>query len=182
MGPFVQRDAFIAKCFFRAPVGVLLATGAVIAAVVVGVAASDQPEPKGTQQEAQHNGNSNTGSPRPPGAFNSIVHACYRKDDGRARVVRPWNVRSQSIPTCRPPSPWDQVNVPPNGWASAACTTGGSFECAYDENYTELETNVAGPTGPQGPQGPPGAKGPAGPPGPAGPTGQIGRASCRERV
>ena len=111
---------------------------------------------------------------RPPGAFDSIVPVCYRKDDGRARLVRPWNIKDQSAPSCQPPAPWDRFNIPSDGWADAACTIGGSFDCRDDEHYTELETGVVGPTGPQGPTGAAGPAGPAGPPGPAGPVGRDG--------
>jgi hypothetical protein len=110
-------------------------------------------------------------SPRPPAGFKSIVPVCYGKNDGDARLVRPWNVYDQSTPTCRPPAPWDQSGVPPDGWSSRACTTGGSFDCDGDEYYTQLEDSIVGPPGPQGP---PGVAGPIGPQGPIGPTGLTG--------
>jgi hypothetical protein len=169
MGPFVQRNAFIDRRFFHAPFGVLLATGMLIGAAVVELTARDRRTDHA--QETQHAG---TSTPRPPSFFESIVPVCYRKDTGRARLVRPWNVKNQSVPTCHPPSPWDEVNVPPDGWATVACTTGGSFDCDDDEYYTELETNIAGPAGPQGPPGGPGPAGPTGPAGPIGPAGLTG--------
>jgi hypothetical protein len=151
-----------------------LATAALLGLVAVGLAADDQPQPAATASGlfGQHSWGS--GKPRPPSVFDSIVPVCYRKDDGRPRLVRPWNVRGQSVPDCRPPAPWDQFNIPADGWANVACTTGGAFDCQTDEHYTELQTNVVGPPGPQGPAGAPGATGPVGPPGEQGPPGLPG--------
>ena len=78
------------------------------------------------------------------------------------------------MPDCEPPEPWNEFNIPANGWADVACTTGGSFDCESDEFYTELETSVVGPTGPQGPPGVAGPTGPTGATGPAGPAGPQG--------
>jgi hypothetical protein len=113
--------------------------------------------------------------------FDSIVPVCYRKEDGRARFVRPWKVRGESVPNCRPSAPWDQVNIPADGWANVACTTGGSFDCYSEEHYTQLPTSVVGPPGPQGPAGQQGATGPAGPPGEQGPQGLDGRSGVDGR-
>jgi hypothetical protein len=148
-----------------------LATGALLASVAVGLAADDQPAPTASAFFGQHSWGSS--SPRPPSFFDSIVPICYRKDDGRVRLVRPWNVRGPSVPKCQPPEPWDKFNIPEGGWAPVACTTGGSFDCDRDEHYTQLQTN--GPPGPQGPAGPQGATGPAGPQGEQGPQGVDGR-------
>ena len=112
---------------------------------------------------------------RLPSSYPTLVPVCYGKNDGKTRLVRPWNVFDQSTPTCRPPVPWDQSGVPAGGWSNRACTTGGSFDCDSDEFYTQLEDNVVGPAGPQGPAGPGGPAGPQGPIGPIGPTGQTGQ-------
>jgi hypothetical protein len=127
------------------------------------------------KDEARPRGStSSTSSPRPPAVFNSIVPVCYGKNDGEARLVRPWNVYDQSTPTCRPPVPWDKSGVPPNGWSSRACTTGGSFDCDANEYYTQLEDSVVGPQGPAGAAGPIGPQGPIGPIGPSGLRGADG--------
>lgn len=37
---------------------------------------------------------------------------------------------------CVPPTPFDLIGKPPAGWgATAACTTGGSFDCAVGESF-----------------------------------------------
>jgi hypothetical protein len=176
MGPFVYLDASIVTWGSFRSLRVFVGLAVLFAVMTVGVSAGD--------------GRSTESGPdpqRPPSVFTSIVPVCYGRKDGKARFVRPWNVRDQSVPSCRPPAPWDQFNIPKDGWANVACTTGGSFDCDSDEeNFTELQTSVVGPTGPQGPpgvsgpigpQGPPGvpgAIGPQGPPGVAGPTGPTG--------
>jgi hypothetical protein len=108
---------------------------------------------------------------RPPSAFTSgIIPICYGRANGEPRLVRPWNVANLLTPTCQPPAPWNAGG----GWAAAACTVGGSFDCRRDEYYTELDTSVVGPAGPAGAQGAPGIAGPQGPRGLAGQSGATG--------
>ena len=162
MGPFVQIAAFIPSRFFQISARILLTAGLLSGAMVALGASKGAGD--GKDQESQRDrGSSNSGkgssgssdSQRPPSAvYPSIVPMCYSKDDGEPRLVRTWNARYQTVPDCRPPSPWDEVNVPANGWANVMCTTGGSFDCRSDEYYTELDTNVVGPQGPRGPTGP----------------------------
>ena len=179
MGPFVQIAAFIPSRFFQFSSRILLTAGLLSGAMVV-LAAAKSPSDGIDQESLRDRTNSGKGttgsndSQHPPSAYPSIVPMCYSKDDGEPRLVRTWNARYQTVPDCRPPSPWDQVNVPPNGWANVACTTGGSFDCRIDEYYTELDTNDTGPQGPRGPTGPAGPTGPTGPMGPIGPIGPIG--------
>lgn len=145
-------------------------------------ACATMPIRAGAQEKKNHddkNGDndkqSQGGGSRPPSAFTTgIIPICYARANGEPRLVRPWNVANRSIPTCRPPDPWDEVGVPAGGWASARCTTGGSFDCERDEYYTELDTDVVGKTGPAGAQGVPGIAGPQGPRGLTGLTGATG--------
>jgi len=168
MGPFVRNNAIlVTQFFFRPAVAVLTAALLTTSAADVYAAGKDK--------EDQRSGSSSSSSSgRPPSGFTTLVPVCYRKDDGRTRLVRPWNVADLSLPTCRPPAPWDQSAIPPNGWSTRACTVGGSFDCDSDEFYTQLEDSVVGPQGPIGPQGPAGPQGSAGPQGPAGPQGLQG--------
>jgi hypothetical protein len=158
--------------FFR--VGVLVAAG-LINFAAVGLAASDATRDASNPEPPRQRSGSSSDSSRLPSVFTSAVPVCYSKEGGRARFVRPWNIKAQSAPTCRPPAPWDQFNVPANGWANVSCTTGGSFDCEREEEYyTQLENTVVGPAGPQGPQGAQGPQGPQGPQGVQGPEGPQG--------
>jgi hypothetical protein len=167
-------------------VGVLVTAG-LINSTAVGLSASDATrDASNPEAQRERSGGSSDGSvsSRLPSVFTSAVPVCYSKEDGRARFVRPWNIKAQSAPTCRPPKPWDEFNVPANGWANVSCTTGGSFDCERgEEYYTQLENTVVGPTGPQGPsgaqgpqglQGLQGAQGAQGVQGPEGPQGSTG--------
>jgi hypothetical protein len=173
MGPFIHRDAFITTRYFYGSACILLAATGFLAFTDARLSAREGSTEPRTGERRSH-------AQRPPSVFTSIVPVCYDRDDGRARLVRPWNVRDQSVPTCEPPQPWNLFNIPPDGWAkdplgrAVACTTGGSFDCDSDEHFTELETSVVGPAGPQGPSGVAGPTGPQGPPGVAGPAGPAG--------
>jgi hypothetical protein len=165
MGPFVHRDAFISTRYFYGSAYVLLTATGLLAFTAAGLSARGGPTERSGDEQ------------RPPSVFTSVVPVCYRRDDGRARFVRPFTLIVQSVPTaCRPPTPWDQFNIPEGGWPNGlpACTTGGSFDCDSGEYFTELETKVVGPPGPQGPIGPIGPAGPAGPQGEQGPQGVNG--------
>lgn len=154
-------------------VAAALSTSSAVMFAAEGAAGKDRDVPR--QRSSINSGSGST--PRPPAEFKSIVPVCYGKNDGKTRFVRPWNVYDQSTPTCRPPAPWDQFGVPPDGWSSRLCTTGGSFDCDSDEFYTQLQDTVVGPPGPKGdtgatgPQRATGAIGPKGPTGPDGPKG-----------
>jgi len=141
--------------------------------VSVPVSAGEQDkDPKNDKSGKAEQGRS---AERPPSTFtNGVIPICYARSNGEPRLVRPWNVATLSTPSCRPPAPWDGFDVPAGGWAAAACTTGGSFDCRRDEFYTQLPTTVVGPTGPAGPQGAPGLPGPQGVPGPQGLPGPQG--------
>jgi hypothetical protein len=174
MGPFVRRTAFIITRFIFKPTVVVLVTAALTTSSAVLFAegaggARDRDDSRGDSSLS-----SSSGSQRLPSSFTSPVPVCYGRNDGKVRVVRPWNVAGQTTPTCRPPAPWDRFGVPPNGWSSQACTTGGSFDCDDDEYYTQLEDGLIGPQGPPGPAGPTGPQGPTGAIGPIGPTGPPG--------
>jgi len=173
MGRFVQRSSFLVTRFFgRHSLLVLVAAALNTSAVLVAA----EPHAGNGKGEAQRRGNNREGessSVRLPSSYPALVPVCYGKNDGKARLVRPWNVADQSTPTCRPPSPWDQSGVPAGGWSTRACTTGGVFDCDSAEYYTQLDDNV-GAAGPQGPAGPPGPAGPQGVIGPIGQTGQTG--------
>jgi hypothetical protein len=161
----------------------LCSVAVLVTCVTLPVFASDQDKnaknDKGAKDDKGRGGNT-----RPPSVFaTGVIPLCYGRANGDPRLVRPWNVASQSAPTCRPPAPWNEFDVPAGGWAAVACTTGGSFDCRRDEYYTQLDTSVVGATGPAGPQGPPGVPGPqgvtgatgaAGPQGPAGAAGPQG--------
>jgi hypothetical protein len=168
MGPFVRLSAFILTQFFsRRSAAVVLAAVGLTVSSTVPIAAKEF-----GRDDQRRDGS--VGQVGPPSTFTTLIPVCYRKDDGRARLVRPWNVADLSTPTCRPPVPWDQSAVPADGWSTQACTVGGSFDCDIDEHYTQLEDSIVGPTGPQGPAGPQGPTGPQGPIGPAGPAGPTG--------
>jgi hypothetical protein len=172
MGPFVRRSAIIVTRFFFRPAAAVLVAAALTTSSAVlfaeGLGGGDD-----KNDSRQRNVSGSGGSPRLPSSFTSPVPVCYGRSDGKVRVVRLWNVAGQTTPTCRPPAPWDQFGVPPNGWSSQACTTGGAFDCDDDEYYTQLEDGLIGPQGPAGPRG---AEGPQGLIGPTGPTGATGPA------
>jgi hypothetical protein len=173
MGPFVHRDAFISTRYFYGSACVLLAATGFLAFTAAGLIARDGP----TGNTGNKGGERSSDAQRPPSVFTSVVPVCYRRDDGRARFVRPFTLIVLSVPTaCRPPTPWDEFNIPEGGWPNGlpACTAGGSFDCDSGEFFTELETKVVGPPGPQGPIGPIGPAGPAGPQGEQGPQGLNG--------
>ena len=175
MRPFVLRNAFSVTRSFCKVSSLVLVTAALSSSAAVLVAA--EPRSGKDKDEPQRPGSESvvgSTSVRLPSSYPTLVPVCYGKNDGKTRLVRPWNVNNQSTPTCRPPVPWDQSGEPTGGWSSRACTTGGSFDCDSDEFYTQLEDNVVGPPGPQGPAGPGGPAGPQGPIGPIGPTGQTG--------
>ena len=182
MGPFIQVAAFMPSRFFRISACFLITVGLLSGAMAVLGASETAGDGKGQASQRDRrtsagSGTSSNNSEPPPSAFSSIIPICYRNDDGRARLVRPWSARIQGVPItdCRPPSPWDLLNVPAGGWSTDACTLGGSFDCDTDEFYTQ--TNIVGPEGPRGaagPMGPIGPQGPAGPTGPAGATGEAG--------
>ena len=179
---FSQTMTFIHHTSTPAPVRLFLAV-ALVACVTLPIRAGAQDKDH-DDKNTNHDKQSQGGGSRPPSSFTTgIIPICYARVSGEPRLVRPWNVANRSVPTCRPPEPWDAVGVPAGGWAKARCTTGGSFDCRQDEDYTELDTDVVGRTGPAGPQGLPGAQGPAGDqglagadglPGPQGPTGAAG--------
>src|SRR6185295_17108008 len=130
MGPFVKGYVLIVTWFFDARASLVVATGALLVSVAVGLAASERQAANTANVEEQRSwSNTIGGRPGPPSVFNSFIPVCYRKDDGRARLVRPWNSRRESVPNCKPPAPWDQFNIPTGGWSDVACTTGGSFDC-----------------------------------------------------
>src|ERR1035437_3594790 len=113
-----------------------------------------------------------------PGA---VVPVCYNSQSGDWRLVSPWGVANAPALSCRPPAPWDSINVPAGGWSKVACTTGGAFDCREHEFFLELNSRgpqgplgLTGPQGSIGPQGPNGAVGPIGPQGSAGPPGVQG--------
>ena len=175
MRPFVLRNAFSVTRSFCKVSSLVLVTAALSSSAAVLVAA--EPRSGKDKDEPQRPGSESvlgSTSVRLPSSYPTLVPVCYGKNDGKTRLVRPWNVNDQSTPTCRPPVPWDQSGEPTGGWSSRACTIGGSFDCDSDEFYTQLEDNVVGPPGPQGPAGPGGPAGPQGPIGPIGPTGQTG--------
>src|SRR5580765_2270403 len=77
----------------------------------------------------------------PPNVFASgFIPVCYARLDGEPRLVRPWSLSRSPSEVCRPPAPWDAVNIPPGGWPNTVCTAGGAFDCRRDEYYTELQT------------------------------------------
>src|SRR5438067_1124655 len=46
----------------------------------------------------------------------AVVPACYNANTGTWRVVAPWGHSASTSPsTCRPPAPWDSLNVPASG-------------------------------------------------------------------
>jgi hypothetical protein len=98
----------------------------------------------------------------------AIVPTCYDANTGAMRVVAPWS-RNGSSASCRPPAPWDSINMPPGGWSKTTCNDGGQFECRTNELFTEVQIR-----GPQGPQGVPGLQGPQGVQGPRGAQGDRG--------
>src|SRR5437588_10456614 len=63
------------------------------------------------------------------------VPACYNSLSGDWRVVHPWSSKKSPGAVCRPPAPWDTVNVPPDGWGQAICTAGGAFDCDANESF-----------------------------------------------
>jgi hypothetical protein len=137
---------------------------------------------KGGQSNAW-NDQPNLSSTVPRSFSSGYISVCYARMDGDARLVRPWSVPNRATADCRPPSPWDTLNVP-GSWPPGAitCTAGGSFDCRRDEYYTQLKTTVIGPQGVQGPPGiagPQGVRGEPGATGPAGPTGATGEAGPR---
>jgi hypothetical protein len=179
----MQRYAILVTSFFCTIIAAMFVAATVSASSAVLLAADGAGAGKKRDELRQPTGTgggssgSTSSKPPPPPAFKSIVPVCYRKNDGRARLVRPWNVANRSTPTCRPPAPWDQFNVPPEGWSSQLCTTGGFFDCDGDEYYTQLQDSIVGPPGPPGPPGaagPTGPQGPSGQPGPKGATGPTG--------
>src|SRR2546425_12145617 len=46
----------------------------------------------------------------------AAVPACYNLGSGSWRVVGPWSATISQATACRPPAPWDSVNVPKGGW------------------------------------------------------------------
>jgi hypothetical protein len=182
MGPFVRRHANFLTRFLGTTTAAVLVAAALSSSPVVlfaaeGAGAGNEEaelQPRLSTGGSVTGGGTTGSTPPPPAAFNSIVPVCYRKNDGRARLVRPWNVADQSTPTCRPPEPWDQLGVPSDGWSSQLCTTGGSFDCDGDEYYTQLQDSIVGPQGPLGPAGPTGAMGPQGTAGQPGAPGANG--------
>src|SRR4051812_9254663 len=124
MGPFVLRNVIVVTRIFCIPAVAVLMTAALSTSSVVLLAAEG---PGAGAEKEEPRQRATTTTPRIPPAFNAIVPVCYGKNDGKTRFVRPWNVADQSTSTCRPPAPWDQFSVPPNGWSSRLCTTGGSF-------------------------------------------------------
>src|SRR6266550_8652577 len=156
---------------YRWPRASIVVVATLVACVTMPTPASAQDKDRGENRRGQGDHS------RPPTAFTTgIVPICYGRANGSPRLVRPWNITNRSVPTCRPPAPWN-VNAPAGGWA-AACTTGGSFDCEPTEYYTQLD--MIGPTGPAGPQGlagvpgPQGARGGTGPGGATGPQGAAG--------
>src|SRR5204863_4046271 len=88
----------------------------------------------------------------------AVVPTCYNEKSGAWRVVAPWGrFGSTAGSSCRPPSPWDSLNVPASGWSKQTCNVGGAFECGRGELFTEIQIR-----GPQGPAGIPGPVGPVG--------------------
>src|SRR5215213_133536 len=105
MGPFVREHAFFVTHFlFRTTAALVLAAPLITSSTLVFAAEG------GKDRDEQRT------LSRPPGSFTTLVPVCYRKDDGRTRLVRPWNVDDLSTPTCRPPVPWDESAVPDGGW------------------------------------------------------------------
>jgi hypothetical protein len=100
------------------------------------------------------------------------VPACYNSVSGEWRVVHPWSSKISTGAVCRPPAPWDTVNVPAGGWGQVICTAGGAFDCDANESFIAIDSR--GPQGLQGPIGAPGVQGSVGPQGPTGPVGPIG--------
>ena len=47
-----------------------------------------------------------------------IIPTCYNSTNGNLRLVKPWGVTGVpgGEPNCRPPSPWDSINVPAGGF------------------------------------------------------------------
>jgi hypothetical protein len=85
-----------------------------------------------------------------------VIPACYNSTNGNLRLVRPWGVAGVpgGEPNCRPPAPWDTLDVPAGGFDATACNTGGVFDCRFGEDYTEIDTQgLQGPAGPRGPRG-----------------------------
>src|SRR5215216_2239025 len=119
MGPFVLRNVIVITRIFCIPAVVVLMTAALSTSSVV-LFAAEGSGVGGEKEEPRQRATTTI-----PTSFNAIVPVCYGKNDGKTRLVRPWNVADQSTPTCRPPAPWDQFGVPPNGWSSRLCTTGG---------------------------------------------------------
>jgi hypothetical protein len=176
MGPFVRINAIIVTRFFYGPAAVFL-VAAVLSTSSSVVFAAGGPAAGRDRDDQRRGSDSGSSQVRPPDTFTTLIPVCYRRDDGRTRLVRPWNTADLSTPKCLPPVPWNKSAVPSGGWSSRMCTVGGSFDCDSDEYYTQLEDSVIGPPGPQGPAGPPGPQGPAGPQGaigPEGPTGSTG--------
>lgn len=120
---------------------------------------------------------SRTGESLPALGPGALVPTCYNIRNGQWRIVEPF-ASLPRVTSCRPPAPWDTLNVPAGGWSATPCTDGGAFECRANEFFFEL--NSIGPRGPQGipgvmgPQGPTGNVGPQGPQGPSGPQGPQG--------
>jgi hypothetical protein len=165
---FRQTMTFMNHLYRCSPLRLVLAV-ALVASITLPGRASAQSRNKNDDKKSQG------GGPRPPSAFASgVLPICYGRANGEPRLVRPWNVANLTTPTCEPPAPWNEFDVPAADWAADKCTIGGSFDCRRDEFYTQIDTSVAGPAGPAGKQGPPGIAGPQGPGGGAGQTGAIG--------
>jgi hypothetical protein len=108
------------------------------------------------------------------------VPACYDSLSGDWRVVHPWSSRKSPTAACRPPAPWDGVDVPAGGWGPVLCNAGGAFDCDANESFIQIDS--IGPQGPQGPTGAAGIQGRVGPQGPVGPTGPQGAAGAKGEI
>jgi hypothetical protein len=69
--------------------------------------------------------------------FPAFYPVAYDSLSGNMRFLRPWGVTGASIPNCTPPAPWALSGVT---YDPAACNTGGVFDAATTESYTELIT------------------------------------------
>src|SRR5438477_3358366 len=88
-----------------------------------------------------------TAGTNPPPAYTLFVPICYSSTNGSMRSVKPWGVTGASIPSCTPPSPWNNAGP----YDATACNTGGSFDCRDHEYYDEIGQGTMGPQGATGP-------------------------------
>src|SRR4029077_11184097 len=78
--------------------------------------------------------------PMPQLAPTAQVPACYNSYNGSWRVVHPWISNKAPSAICRPPAPWDTVNVPAGGWGPTLCTDGGVFDCDENESFVAIDS------------------------------------------